>query len=203
MAPHPWHHRPRRPCRRGGAWEEDTAYRSRLGRGWRLDAAREAAYRALVEVGKESMHFRPPAEMNEHKVTCGVHADALERVRARITAELEAAGGAHKLCVSGKGDWRYIDLVPAQAGKLQALEYVRQALGFDRDATVACGDSGNDIDMLQGEHHAVVVGNAQPDLMEWARQAQAAGGGARPLVTRAARALGILEGLQQLKFKEE
>lgn len=192
-------------CRRGGAWEEDAAYTARLGlgpKGWRLDAAREAAYRALVEVGKDSMHFRPPGEMNEHKVTCGVRADALARVQARITSELEAAGVAHRLIVSGKGDWRYVDLVPVQAGKLQALEYARQALGFDRDATVACGDSGNDIDMLQGEHHAVVVGNAQPDLMEWARGAQAAGG-ARPLVTRAGRALGILEGLQQLKFKEE
>jgi hypothetical protein len=41
--------------------------------------------------------------------------------------------------------------VPIQAGKLEALEYVRQRHGgFPLASTVACGDSGNDILMLSG-----------------------------------------------------
>ena len=44
---------------------------------------------------------------------------------------------------------------------VQALEYVRKQLGFPHSATLACGDSGNDIDMLGGKSLAVVVGNAQ------------------------------------------
>ena len=48
---------------------------------------------------------------------------------------------------------------------MQALEYVRKQLGFPHSATLACGDSGNDIDMLGGQSLAVVVGNAQvPNL---------------------------------------
>ncbi len=43
----------------------------------------------------------------------------------------------------------------------QALEYVRKQLDFPHSATLACGDSGNDIDMLGGQSLAVVVGNAQ------------------------------------------
>ena len=31
---------------------------------------REAAYKALAQVGKERMHFRPPDEQNAHKVSC-------------------------------------------------------------------------------------------------------------------------------------
>lgn len=46
---------------------------------------------------------------------------------------------------------RYVDVVPLQAGKLQALEHVRRQAGFSLMATVACGDSGNDILMLSGE----------------------------------------------------
>ena len=45
--------------------------------------------------------------------------------------------------------------------------YVRQQMGFLHECTVACGDSGNDKDMLGGQNLAVVVGNAQPDLKAW------------------------------------
>lgn len=40
-------------------------------------------------------------------------------------------------------------------------------MGFPHEQTVACGDSGNDKDMLAGHNLAVVVGNAQPDMKEW------------------------------------
>ena len=46
---------------------------------------------------------------------------------------------------------RYLDIVPINAGKLEALEYVRKQHGFPTGSTVACGDSGNDILMLAGE----------------------------------------------------
>ena len=48
--------------------------------------------------------------------------------------------------------------------------YVRQQWNFQHEQTVACGDSGNDIDMLGGKNCAIVVGNAQPDLKAWTDQ---------------------------------
>jgi hypothetical protein len=33
------------------------------------------------------------------------------------------------------GDWRFLDLVPKRAGKLQALDYVRQVRGHRRGRT--------------------------------------------------------------------
>ena len=51
---------------------------------------------------------------------------------------------------------------------LQALEFVREQLGFEHSSTLAAGDSGNDIDMLEGKNLAVVVGNAQAELLRWA-----------------------------------
>jgi hydroxymethylpyrimidine pyrophosphatase-like HAD family hydrolase len=107
------------------------------------------------------------------------------------------------------GDWRFVDLVPARAGKLQALEHVRAAHGFQLAATVACGDSGNDILMLSGANLAIVVGNAQPDLIKWLDGAGAAsaGEGNSPLPGKvrlhragAAEARGILEGLSYFGF---
>ena len=39
------------------------------------------------------------------------------------------------------------------------------------ERTVACGDSGNDTLMLSGRNLAIVVGNAQEDLVRWAEKA--------------------------------
>ncbi|KAL4859929.1 Fumarylacetoacetase [Chlorella vulgaris] len=176
-----------------GRWVEDEAFTASLGQGWQLEG-----------VGKDAMHFRPPSEMSEHKVTCGVRLDVLDGVLAGIKRELADGGVRHRIVVSGSGDWRFLDLVPVEAGKLQALEYARRTLGFAPEQTVACGDSGNDIDMLEGRHRSIVVGNAHPVLLEWAeaRQRSLAGGaqGGELLVTAAHRAHGILEGLRSFGF---
>ena len=82
----------------------------------------------------------------------------------------------------------------------QALEYVRRTLGFAPEHTVAAGDRGNDIDMLEGEHLSVVVGNAHPVLMDWAATRRQGGAG-QLLVAQGHRAHGILEGLQKWGFK--
>jgi sucrose-6F-phosphate phosphohydrolase len=182
------------------SWVQDEIYEKRLGKGWELDAVREAAYAALGAVGTEKMHFRPPSEMNDYKITVGVAKSALDSVLQQIQAQLDAEKVLYKAIVSGKGDWRFVDLVPAEAGKLKALEYATETLGFAPHQTVACGDSGNDLDMLQSgggkdRHHAIVVGNAQEDLMKWARESK------EPLIVEGHRAHGILEGLEKLGFK--
>ena len=58
----------RREDEGSGAWREDEAWTAGLDEAWSVEAVREASYRALAEVGKESMHFRPPEEQNAHKV---------------------------------------------------------------------------------------------------------------------------------------
>ncbi|PSC75747.1 fumarylacetoacetase [Micractinium conductrix] len=191
----------------GGRWLEDEGYTALLGRGWALEAVREACYRALATVGKEAMHFRPPSEMSEHKVTCGVRINVLEKVLASVSADLAGAAVEHRMVISGSGDWRYMDLVPREAGKLQALEYARRTLGFEPEQTVAAGDSGNDIDMLEGQHRSIVVGNAHGELRAWAEArhaalASGAASGGELLLVEGHRASGILEGLQRFGFKK-
>jgi sucrose-6F-phosphate phosphohydrolase len=183
-----------------GSWAEDMAYGSRLSAGWNLDSVRDGAYKALVKVGKDAMHFRPPHEMNEYKVTAGVLYAVLPHVLQSIEEDMSSKGMEYRAVVSGKGDWRFVDLVPKLAGKAAAMAHVREVLGFDPEETVACGDSGNDRDMLEAAHHAIVVGNAQEDLMAWARESQGRSGA--PLVVDAWRAHGVLEGLERLGFKE-
>lgn len=186
-----------------GSWVEDLQYASRLDHAWKLDTVREATYAALAAAGREKMHFRPPEEQNDHKVTCGVHVDVIDQVQQQISESLDADGVEARLILSGKGDWRFLDIVSVNAGKLQALEFVRQKYGFAHNRTIACGDSGNDKDMLSGQNLAIVVGNAQPDLLKWVNDTQLSPGSAdgRLLITEEHMARGILEGLQTFGLK--
>jgi len=67
---------------------------------------------------------------------------------------------------------------------------------------VACGDSGNDIDMFVGRNLSIVVGNAQPDLVAWLDAntptlPPLADGTPRIVRAKAHVADGILEGLKR------
>lgn len=53
---------------------------------------REAAYKALADVGRDSMHFRPPEEQNDHKITCGVRANVLAQVSSSLPLTLLQKG---------------------------------------------------------------------------------------------------------------
>ena len=56
-----------------------------------------------MQVGKEKMHFRPPDEQNDHKVTCGVNVSVLQQVLDSIQQRLESEGVQANIITSGTG----------------------------------------------------------------------------------------------------
>lgn len=114
------------------------------------------------------------------------------------------------IITSGMGDWRYVDCVAINGGKYQALEYIRNTYRIPKERCMAAGDSGNDILMLQGAvehafihiqcitiaaggHPSVVVGNAQPELVNWLVQQPQQD--SKVLFAEGMFARGIIEGL--------
>jgi sucrose-6-phosphatase len=86
-------------------------------------------------------------------------------------------------------------------GKHEAMDYLRRKLGFSYESTVAAGDSGNDRAMFEGRNRGIIVGNSQPDLLDWlAAQRQQGVDDGRLVLTGKARARGILEGLAHFGF---
>ncbi len=57
-----------------------------------------------------------------------------------------------------------LDILPASANKLHAINFFMQKHGFNYDNTVFAGDSGNDLDVLLSPIHAVLVANANDDV---------------------------------------
>ncbi|MCG7343779.1 HAD family hydrolase [Sporosarcina sp. ACRSL] len=70
---------------------------------------------------------------------------------------------AHSFIFSSNRD---IDVLPLGAGKGNALEYALDRYAMNGVKLLIAGDSGNDWDMLSLGHPSVIVGNAQPELLE-------------------------------------
>jgi hypothetical protein len=63
-----------------------------------------------------------------------------------------------------------LDVLPARANKLHAIEFLMQQQGFTRDNTVFAGDSGNDLPVLISPVNSVLVGNALAEVKQQALQ---------------------------------
>jgi len=85
----------------------------------------------------------------------------------------------------------YLDVLPRGVGKGAAVLALAQAVGLDPASIVVAGDTLNDLSMFETGLHGVVVGDAEPALVDSVRK--------RPLVHIAAGpgCDGILEGLAQ------
>lgn len=67
-----------------------------------------------------------------------------------------------------------LDVLPASAGKRQAIEFLMQQLDFNYSETVFSGDSGNDICVLSSPIQSVLVANADDEVRDAAiKHAQA------------------------------
>lgn len=76
---------------------------------------------------------------------------------------LEDSGIPYKLIFSGGRD---VDIVPLPSGKGQALQYLLTKYNAHDAKLLVAGDSGNDLEMLTLGFPSVIVGNAQPELLE-------------------------------------
>ncbi len=134
-----------------------------------------------------SLEPQPDQEQRPFKVSYFLDAVIAATVIAELSAALRSQGLDCQLIYSGGKD---LDILPQNADKGKATQFVQTLFEIGDAHTVACGDSGNDI-ALFGQNRGIIVGNAQPELLSWHHQNPAPH---RYLAT-AHFAAGILEGL--------
>lgn len=176
----------------GLKWVEDTNWTKLLDKGWNLSSVQRIAGSLIQHNNDDTVHWLDKGVEHPHRVALSSHVKNVEHLQHSLSQAFKKEGLEVRIIVSGSGDWRYIDCVPATAGKQEALEYVRSLFAIPKHKCVAAGDSGNDILMLEGDHPSIVVGNAQQELVSWLlRQPQ----DKQIVYTDQCYADGILEGL--------
>lgn len=144
-------------------WEQDIAA------DWRGLTANEL--RPLF-TDLPSLRLQEESKQNRYKLSyyLSLHLDieALQHEMAQRLAEQNLAASLIYSVddVSATG---LLDVLPARATKLHAVEFLMQHLGFKYTDTVFAGDSGNDLPVLASGIQSVLVANAGSEVAEQAR----------------------------------
>lgn len=81
-----------------------------------------------------------------------------------------------KILLSGPPDQvRYLDFIPRGGGKRTSVTYSQRRFHFTWERTLVAGDSGNDIDMLEGPEPGVIPANCQHEVKVWLQSLPAGG----------------------------
>jgi Cof subfamily protein (haloacid dehalogenase superfamily) len=134
---------------------------------WYIDALTEEVRRAVEEYGIDPPHGvgcleQVLAEATEpiSKVLFRGSAGDLEALAELLPPEL-----ARGLEITTSGEW-FCEVMAAGATKAAAIQWTAAQLGLDPGATMAIGDSPNDLLMLQAAALGVAMGNAPAAVRE-------------------------------------
>ncbi|MGB7893588.1 MAG: HAD-IIB family hydrolase, partial [Microcoleus sp.] len=105
-----------------------------------------------------------------------------------LQQKLTESGLPAQIIFSSNSD---VDLLPQTSNKGNALTYLQKRLQIPSEATLVCGDSGNDINMFEQDVRGVIVANAMSELLKWHREF----GTENHYLAGSACAWGIMEGM--------
>lgn len=150
----------------------------RLQEDWRQNPYKLSYYVDELEAGKDVTQ-----ELRKRLEDADIHADVIYSVDPLKNVGL-------------------LDVLPAVATKVTAVEFLRKRLGAQKDEVVYCGDSGNDLLPLTYGYKSVLVGNASDDIKDEVESRHAQNGTTENLYIASGRgslngnfASGVLEGL--------
>ncbi|MBO8085349.1 HAD-IIB family hydrolase [Marichromatium sp. AB32] len=154
----------------GGDWQPIVEWQRLIGADW--GGTHAAALRPLFADIAE-LSPQPDDRQGPFKLSYFTPAQLdVEALRARMRERLEARDIRASLVwsVDEAAGCGLLDLLPANATKYHAVEFLMQRLGRDVATTVFAGDSGNDLEVLISAIPAVLVANAHPEVRAEARQ---------------------------------
>lgn len=124
-------------------------------------------------VGIPFLKLQETSKQNKHKLSYYLPLDADQHHISRdIHKRLNSNGIQANLVwsIDEPAAVMLLDILPAHAGKLEAIEFLRQQLSYHLEDTLFAGDSGNDISVMASELPAVLVANASDEVRDEAIQ---------------------------------
>jgi hypothetical protein len=142
------------------AWQHSSDWQVEIAADW---AGTTHAQLVALFAGMTQLELQEPDKQNDFKLSyyLALEADRLA-LMARMQALLQGCG-VHARLIWSIDELRQVgllDVLPAGATKLHALDFLRTRLGFSLAETLFAGDSGNDLPVLASNIPAVLVANA-------------------------------------------
>lgn len=138
------------------SWETDAQWVRRLGQNWSAERVRAIAS-FFPTLAPQS-----PDNQGPFKCSYFLLEEHAEQTIASLHETLRHQRVSARIVYSSGRD---LDILPARAGKGNALRYLATRVGISLSMLLTCGDSGNDRDMLSLGGPAAVMANAQPELL--------------------------------------
>jgi HAD superfamily hydrolase (TIGR01484 family) len=145
----------------------------------------------------DGLRLQEEKKQGQFKLSYYVDADQIDNLVRLIQQEVDGTNAPYTIIHSVdpfNGDG-LIDLLPAAVSKAHALDWWASHIGLNPEAIVFAGDSGNDLAALTAGHRAIVVANADDDVVRRASNAhREAGWKNRLFLARDDATSGVLEG---------
>ncbi|MEJ2612698.1 MAG: HAD-IIB family hydrolase [Candidatus Thiodiazotropha sp.] len=121
----------------------------------------------------QDLRLQEPNKQNRYKLSFYIDLDCDQlRLREKMEERLQRLGVKASLIwsVDEAAYVGLLDLLPQQATKYHAVEFLRRLMSYELAETLFSGDSGNDLDVLASPIPSVLVANAQPEVQQEARR---------------------------------
>ncbi len=146
---------------------------------------------AIASLAQQFKKLKPQSlkDQNPWKISyCLEPAAENSSILQELQQKLTGSGLAAQIIFSSNRD---VDILPQTSNKGNAMTYLQKRLQIPSDATLVCGDSGNDISMFEQDVRGVIVANALSELLAWHREC----GTKHHYLAGSACAGGIIEGM--------
>ncbi len=149
-----------------GDWLPLQAWREEIAPDWPRISSQ---YLLTLLTGIPGLELQEPEKQSDFKISFYIHSGALsESLSKQVTQKLEVL--AEKLNIVWSIDEinriGLLDILPANANKLHAIEFLMQLRNYRNSRTVFAGDSGNDIVVLTSGLQSVLVANADSSVLD-------------------------------------
>ncbi len=151
-----------------GEWQHSSAWEQDIAADWRGLIANDL--RALF-ADLPSLQLQEESKQNRYKLSYYLPLlTDIDTLLQEMSLRLESQNLLASLIysVDEATSMGLLDVLPAHATKLHAVEFLMQQQGFDYTNTVFAGDSGNDLPVIASAVPSVLVANADSTVVEQA-----------------------------------
>ena len=149
-----------------GRWQLSDRWSAEIGQDWK-EFSREELTGFLEDLSE--IRLQEPEKQNRYKLSFYLNLNVdyqqtIKKIRIILAQKNVRASVIWSVDeITARG---LLDIIPARANKLHAIQFLMQLEEFSADQTVFAGDSGNDLDVLTSGLQAILVKNATDEVRQ-------------------------------------